>query len=80
MSGILFDVWVEDWNNELYRVGSFDDYEVAQYEGLTAINNNRNITHWHITVAGQKPQIDSNKKLPQGSLHNYYEHNDRVTV
>ena len=80
MSGIVFDLWVEDWNNELYRVGSFDNYEMAQYKGLCAINGNREITYWHITVAGQKPQIDSSKKLPQGSLHYYYEHNQKYSA
>lgn len=78
MSGIVFDLWVEDWNNEFFKIGSFSDYEEAQYEGLTVINSNREVTHWHITVMGQKPQLTEGKKLPQSSLHDYYEHNEVI--
>ena len=77
---IVFDLWAEDWNNQLHRVGSYRDYEEAQYEGLSLMNSHREVTHWHITVAGQKPSLPDNRKLPQSSLHNYYEFHEKVSA
>ena len=78
MSDIDFDLWIEDFSGHVDRYNRYNDYEEAQYRGLCVMNEFREVKNWHITVAGQRPDIKS-KPIPS-SLERYHEFHERIPV
>lgn len=74
MTGIDFDLWIEDFNGSLNRYRRFNNYEEAQHEGMCAMNTYRNMRAWHVTVSGQKPEA-SKEPVPYSleRWHEFYE-------
>jgi hypothetical protein len=78
MTGIDFDLWIEDFRGSLNRHRRFDNYEEAQHEGMVAINTYRNVRSWHVTVAGQRPE-PSKDPVPY-SLERWHEFHENPKV
>lgn len=73
MNDITFYVWIEDFRGNLYQMETTSDYEYAQYSGMSAMNDSREVRAWHITATSHRPKVDRSEDPVPSSLERWEE-------
>ena len=80
MTGITFYVWIEDFYGNIYQLAKIDDYEEAQYIGMSSMNESREVRAWHITASSERPKVDRSKDLVPSSLQRWEEFHETQKI